>query len=228
MTKARILVVDDEEDILELIRYNLERESYQVRTADSGLAAIRAIESSPPDLVVLDLMMPGVDGLQVTAQLRGAPPTADLPIIILTARDADEDVVVGLQAGADDYMTKPFTPAVLLARVEAVLRRRRREAPGRDTPLNLGPLSIDPRRHEARLGGDVLKLTGAEFRALHHLVRHPGQVFTRQQLVEAVHGEDYVVTDRSIDVLMVGLRKKLGEQADWIETVRGVGYRFKG
>jgi len=228
MTKARILVVDDEEDILELIRYNLERESYQVRTADSGLAAIRAIESSPPDLVVLDLMMPGVDGLQVTAQLRNAPLTADLPIIILTARDADEDVVVGLQAGADDYMTKPFTPAVLLARVEAVLRRRRRATPDQGARLRLGSLSIDPERHETRLGEQLLKLTGAEFRALHHLARHPGRVFTRQQLVEAVHGEDYVVTDRSIDVLMVGLRKKLGEQADSIETVRGVGYRFKG
>lgn len=228
MTKARILVVDDEEDILELIRYNLERQGYQVHTVDSGLEGIRATESTPPDLVILDLMMPGVDGLQVCTQLRGSARTADLPVIILTARDAEEDIVRGLQAGADDYMTKPFTPKVLLARVEAVLRRRRREVPGEGAVLTFDSLSIHPQRHEVRLGDQVLKLTAAEFRALHYLARHPGWVFTRQQIVEAVHGEDYVVTDRSIDVLIVGLRKKLGEQSDWIETVRGVGYRFKG
>ncbi|MEZ4654947.1 MAG: response regulator transcription factor [Candidatus Eisenbacteria bacterium] len=228
MSKARILVVDDEEDILELIRYNLDREGFQVQTVDSGLEAIHAAETTLPDLIILDLMMPGVDGLQVCSQLRGSPPTADLPIVILTARDDDEDIVRGLQAGADDYMTKPFTPKVLLARVQAVLRRRRREIPDEGAVLTFGALSIHPRRHEARLEDEILKLTAAEFRALHYLARHPGWVFTRQQIVEAVHGEDYVVTDRSIDVLLVGLRKKLSGQADLIETVRGVGYRFKG
>ena len=228
MSKIRILVIDDEEDILELIGYNLEREAFQVQTVDSGLEGIRATETFQPDLVILDLMMPGVDGLQVCTQLRGSARTADVPIIILTARDDDEDIVRGLEAGADDYMTKPFTPKVLLARVQAVLRRRRREIPDEGAVLTFQSLSIHPKRHEARLDDETLKLTAAEFRALHYLSRHPGWVFTRQQIVEAVHGEDYVVTDRSIDVLLVGLRKKLGDHADWIETVRGVGYRFRG
>lgn len=228
MTQERILAVDDEEDLLELVRYNLAQEGYEVKTATSGLEAIRLAESFRPDLVLLDLMMPGIDGFQVCAQLRGAAETASIPILMLTAKGEEADVIRGLHAGADDYVVKPFSPMVLVARVSAVLRRRRREVPDAETSLRIGSLTIDPKRHEVQVDGALVRLTAAEFRAIHHLARHPGWVFTRQQIVESVHGEDYVVTERSIDVLLVGLRKKLGPHAATIETVRGVGYRFKG
>jgi two-component system phosphate regulon response regulator PhoB len=177
--------------------------------------------------VVLDLMLPGVDGLEVCRLLKADPSTQGIPVVMLTAKGEESDIVVGLELGADDYITKPFSPKVLLARLRAVLRRKGREE-NRDTAvLTRKELSIDPGKHEVVLAGEKLDLTATEFRVLHFLARRPGWVFTRQQIVDAVKGEDYPVTERSVDVQMVGLRKKLGEYADYIETVRGIGYRFK-
>jgi two-component system phosphate regulon response regulator PhoB len=228
MGGAHILVVDDEEDILELIGYNLTRVGFEVTCVDSGEKALATAGSSRPSLIVLDLMMPRVDGFEVCRRLRERDDTRHVPIIILTARDEDEDIVRGLEHGADDYVTKPFSPKVLIARIEAVLRRAGREVPPEDRVLEVHGIRIHPGRHEITVGDRQLHLTGAEFRALHFLARRPGWVFTRQQIVDAVHGEEYVVTHRSVDVLMVGLRRKLGRRGSILETVRGVGYRLKG
>jgi two-component system phosphate regulon response regulator PhoB len=227
MTDEHILVVDDEPDLVELIRYNLEQEGYRVSAAGSGEEALELVRSDIPDLVVLDLMMPGVDGFEVCSLLRRQERTRSVPIVMLTARDNENDVVRGLETGADDYVTKPFSPRVLNARVAAVLRRKISDGPKDGDTFSVHGISIHPGKHEARVGEEALSLTPAEFKVLHHLARRPGWVFTRQQIVEAVHGPDYVVTDRSVDVLMVGLRKKLGDRGDCVETVRGVGYRFK-
>ena len=228
MSGKRILVVDDEEDILELVRFNLEREGFEVSTAETGEKALAAARAQHPDLLVLDLMWPGVDGLEVCRQLKSDAQTSRIPIVMLTARGDDTDIVKGFELGADDYVTKPFSPRVLTARVRAVLRRLEQAIPGEDETVEVHGIVIHPRRHEVRVEGEPITLTSTEFRALHVLARRPGWVFTRQQIVESVHGEDYVVTDRSVDVMMVGLRRKLGEQGARIETVRGVGYRMKG
>jgi two-component system phosphate regulon response regulator PhoB len=228
MAGEHVLVVDDEEDIVELLSYNLERHGFKVTTARSGEEALDIVRDAPPDLLLLDLLMPGMGGIDVCRVLRGRAATADLPIVILTARGEESDVVRGLEAGADDYVTKPFSAPVLNARIEAVLRRRSRQIPSADEVVTVGTITLHPGRHEVLVEEEPIKLTAAEFRALHHLSRRPGWVFTRQQIVEAVHGPDYVVTDRSIDVLFVGLRKKLGVSGSAIETVRGVGYRLKG
>ena len=228
MEKPVVLVVDDEEDLVELVRYNLEQSEYDVRTACSGLEAVQAVAEDPPDLIVLDLMMPGVDGLQVCNQIRASEKTQHIPILMLTAKGDERDVVQGLEAGADDYVTKPFSVQVLLARISALLRRSERSVPEQDEAIKVDRITLFPRKHEVRIDGKPVQLTAAEFRALHFLARRRGWVFTRQQIVEAVHGPDYVVTDRSVDVLMVGLRKRLGKASSYIETVRGVGYRMKG
>ena len=228
MAKASILVVDDEDDIREMVRYNLEREGYSVRCVETGEAAVSAAKAKPPSLIVLDLMLPGLDGLEVCRILKREPRTASIPIIMLTARGEEADIIVGLELGADDYITKPFSPRVLNARVRAVLRRATMEQVGDDAQIEVGALVIDPRRHEALLKGQVLDLTATEFRILHYLARKRGWVFTRDQIVNAVHRHDYPVTDRSVDVHIVSLRRKLGEAANLIETVRGVGYRFQG
>jgi two-component system phosphate regulon response regulator PhoB len=227
MAKEKILIVEDEEDIQELVRYNLEKEGYRITSVETGEEALLAAKSERPELVVLDLMLPGVDGLEVCRLLKADPSTQGIPVVMLTAKGEESDIVVGLELGADDYITKPFSPKVLLARLRAVLRRKGREE-NRDTAvLTRKELSIDPGKHEVVLAGEKLDLTATEFRVLHFLARRPGWVFTRQQIVDAVKGEDYPVTERSVDVQMVGLRKKLGEYADYIETVRGIGYRFK-
>jgi two-component system phosphate regulon response regulator PhoB len=228
MGGAHILVVDDEEDILELIGFNLARAGFEVTCVDSGEKALATARSTRPSLIVLDLMMPRVDGFEVCRRLRERDDTRHVPIIILTARDEDDDIVRGLEHGADDYVTKPFSPKVLIARIEAVLRRAGREVPPEDQILEIRGIRIHPGRHEVSIGDRQLHLTGAEFRALHFLARRPGWVFTRQQIVDAVHGEEYVVTHRSVDVMMVGLRRKLGRRGSILETVRGVGYRLKG
>jgi len=227
MTRAQILVVDDEEDILELVQYNLSRNGFDVETVVSGEAALDAVAARRPDLVVLDLMLPGLDGLEVCRRLRLQEATASLPIVMLTARGDEADIVAGLELGADDYVSKPFSPRVLIARIKAVLRRRSSPPPVEGAEVERGPLSIHPGRHEVRVDGDLLEMTGSEFRILHLLARRPGWVFTRQQIIDEAQGEDAAVTSRSVDVHVVAIRRKLGTAKDLIETVRGVGYRFQ-
>jgi two-component system phosphate regulon response regulator PhoB len=181
-----------------------------------------------PDLIVLDLLLPAVDGLEVCRQLRRDNHTRHVPIVMLTAKTEESDVVAGLELGADDYITKPFSPRILLARVKTVLRRKAREATDEDASISVHDLVIHPGWHEVLLGGSPLELTFTEFRLLQFLARRPGWAFTRTQIVDAVKGEDYPVTERSVDVQVAGLRKKLGNNGNYIETVRGIGYRFKG
>ena len=227
MAKEKILAVDDEEDILELLRFNLSREGYQVSCASSGEEALRLVQSEIPDLIVLDLMLPGIDGLEVTRRLKNDPITKHIPIVMLTAKGEEADIVAGLELGADNYVTKPFSPRILVARVRAVLRRKVQEAPEETSVIRIHDLVIDPRRHEVLVNGEPVQLTFTEFGILNYMARRPGWVFTRYQIVDAVRGEDYPVTDRSVDVQVVGLRKKLGPAGKYVETVRGVGYRFK-
>ena len=223
-----ILVVDDEEDLLELVRYSLAKEGYTVTCAGSGEEAIRFIQQQPPSLVVLDLMLPGIDGLEVCRRLRFDSKTRDIPIIMLTAKSEERDVVVGLERGADDYITKPFSPRVLVARVRSLLRRKDTELRSQtETTIEIRGLLIHPGRHEVTLAGEPLKLTYTEFALLYFLAKRPGWAFSRSQIVDAVKGEDYPVTERSVDVQVAGLRKKLGDFGSNIETVRGVGYRFR-
>jgi len=227
MAKESILVVDDEEDILELVRFNLSREGYKVSCVASGEEALKFLNSQNPDLVVLDLMLPGIDGLEITRLLKSDPKQKTIPIVMLTAKGEEADVVTGLELGADDYVTKPFSPRILVARVRAVLRRGDKGIPAEDEVLRIHDLVIHPGRREVLVDGEPVRLTYTEFGILTFLAKRPGWVFTRNQIVDAVRGEDYFVTDRSVDVQIVGLRKKLGSAGTYIETVRGVGYRFK-
>jgi len=227
MPKERILVVDDEEDILELVRYNLAREGFQVVCAATGEDALKQVGIDSFDLIVLDLMLPRIDGLEVARHLKKTARTQQIPIVMLTAKGEEADVVAGLEIGADDYVTKPFSPRVLTARVRAVLRRRAVEFVENSPVLEIHDLVIHPGRRSVTVKGEPVQLTFTEFQVLYFLARRPGWVFTRTQIVDAVRGDDYPVTDRSVDVQIVGLRKKLGDCGDYIETVRGVGYRFK-
>lgn len=227
MAKEKILVVDDEEDILELLRYNLLREGYNVSCAASGEEALRLAQSEIPDLLVQDLMLPGIDGLEVTKILKNDSRTRDIPIVMLTAKGEEADIVTGLELGADDYITKPFSPRVLVARVRAVLRRKVKEYKEETPVLRIHDIVIHPGRHEVLVNDKPVQLTLTEFGILNYLARRPGWVFTRSQIMDAVKGEDYFVTDRSVDVQIVGLRKKLCNAGKYIETVRGVGYRFR-
>lgn len=227
MSNEQILIIEDEEDIVELIRFNLIKNGYKIATAlrgDEGLAAARA---QAPDLILLDIMLPGLDGLEVCRELRRDSRTARVPIIMLTARAEESDLVAGLELGADDYVTKPFSPKVLVARVRAVLRRRRQEPARADEVIRVKDLVINPGRHEVLAAGKPVELTFSEMRILRLLAARPGWVFNRDQIVLAVHGEAYPVTDRAVDVQIVGLRKKLGSRARYIETIRGMGYRFQ-
>ena len=227
MLKEKILVVEDEEDILELIRYNLTREGYRVMGVVTGEDGLRATQENSYDLVVLDLMLPGLDGLEVCRKLKNDPETRELPVIMVTARGEEADVVTGLELGADDYLTKPFSPRVLVARVRAVLRRTSAPLPEEEGIIEFHDLKIYPGRHEVQVKGKPVNLTLTEYRILQFLARRPGWVFTRYQIIDAVQGEHHVVTDRSVDVQIVGLRKKLGSSGKYIETVRGVGYRLR-
>lgn len=227
MAKEKILVVDDEEDILELIRHNLSKEGYDITCAQSGEEALKFSARSSYDLMILDLMLPGVDGLEVAKRLKNNPDARHIPIIMLTAKGEEADVVAGLEIGADDYITKPFSPRVLLARIKAVLRRGKEISDEDNETLRIHELEIHPGRREIIAGGKMVDLTFTEFQVLFHLAKRPGWVLTRSQIVDAVRGNDYPVTDRSVDVQIVGLRKKLGPYGSYIETVRGVGYRFK-
>jgi len=227
MQAKTILVVDDEQDIRELIRYNLAKEGYRVECVASGEEALRRVRSVAPDLILLDLMLPGADGLEICRRLKAERRTAGLPVLMLTAKGEDADVVTGLELGADDYVVKPFSPRVLLARIRAVLRRREEPGDPDNAPVTRGEVLIDPARHEVRVGGQPVTLTALEMRILLALARRPGLVLTRYQIVDATQGEGVGVTDRSVDVHIVSLRRKLGDSGSLIETVRGVGYRFK-
>ncbi|MGD8703386.1 MAG: response regulator transcription factor [Desulfosarcina sp.] len=226
MSKEKILVVDDEEDILELVRYNLAREGYTVSCATSGEAALKISASESIDLIILDLMLPGIDGLEVARRLKENASTRDTPIVMLSAKGEEADIVTGLELGADDYVTKPFSPRILIARIKAVIRRRSGVSQEESDVLNVHELTIHTGRRHVTANGKSLDLTYTEFQVLYFLARRPGWVFTRSQIVDAVRGDDYPVTDRSVDVQIVGLRKKLGPLGKYIETVRGVGYRF--
>ena len=228
MAVHQILVVDDEEDLLELVRYKLTKEGYRVQCVGTGEDALKAVRKQPPDLVVLDWMLPAVDGLEVCRRIKADPKTRDIPVIMLTAKGEESDVVAGLERGADDYIAKPFSPRVLAARVKALLRRKDAEADAvQETTIDVHELSIHPGRHQVTLAGKPVELTYTEFALLQFLARRPGWAFTRTQIVDAVKGEDYPVTERSVDVQVAGLRKKLGTHGAYIETVRGVGYRFR-
>ena len=228
MTKSNILVVEDEKDIRELVKYNLQRESFIVLEAETGEAGLKMVERTIPDLILLDLMLPGKDGLEICRILKRNDRTRNIPVVMMTARSEESDIVTGLELGAEDYVVKPFSPKVLNARVKAVLRRRStapRLSP--EDVITVHDMVIHPGRHEVLVKDQKIALTVNEFRILHFLARRPGWVFTRYQIVDAVHGEDYPVTERSVDVQIVGLRRKLKRAGSYIETVRSIGYRFR-
>jgi DNA-binding response OmpR family regulator len=227
MAKQKILVVDDEEDILELLRFNLTKEGFAVVCAASGEEALKSALSNRPDLILLDLLLPGMDGLAVARRLKQDGSTKEIPVIMVTAKGEEADIVTGLEVGAEDYITKPFSRKVLIARVRAVLRRRAAAPADEQEDLSIRDLTIHLGRREVLVKGEPVPLTFTEFGILNFLARRPGWVFTRSQIVDAVKGDEYFVTDRAVDVQIVGLRKKLRSAAKAIETVRGVGYRFK-
>ncbi len=228
MSRQHILVVDDESDILELVAYNLSAEGFEVTCVQEGKAALKAVFEKRPDLILLDWMLPGMTGLEITRQLKSDPQTTHIPVIMQTVKGSETDIALGLEMGADDYITKPFSPRVMAARVRAVLRRAAVAETAADdrSVIRIGNLAIHPERHEVILDGHPLRLTLTEFRLLASLASRPGWVFTRNQIVDAIRGSDYAVTDRSVDVHIASLRRKLGSHGHLINTVRGVGYKY--
>ncbi len=226
MARKRILAVDDETDILDLLRYNLKRENYDIITVETGEDCLDKAVSMSPDLILLDLMLPGIDGLTACRMLKENRKTKHIPVIMLTAKGEESDIVTGLELGADDYISKPFSSKVLLARIKTVLRRNESKEVNEDV-VKCGNILLNSARRESTIDGKPVKLTYSEFEVLKLLASHPGWVYTRSQIVNEVKGDDYPVTERAIDVQIVGLRKKLGEYGTMIETVRGVGYRFR-
>jgi len=226
MRKPTLLVIEDDPDIVELLRYNLEREGYRVLVATDGERGLGDAARHQPDLVLLDLMLPGMDGLEVCKRLRAQDGTRGIPILMLTAKSEETDVVIGLEMGADDYLAKPFSPRELVARVRALLRRvaRGSEEVGK-TRIELGDLVLDLSRHEVTSLGTLVPLTRAEFRLLWTLVQRPGRVYTRNELVDEITAGEAVIVDRNVDVHVSSIRKKLGDSGRRIATVRGVGYK---
>jgi DNA-binding response OmpR family regulator len=220
------MVIEDEKEIRDLVRYNLERAGFRVATAADGEEGLQRLFSSRPDAVVLDLMLPGRNGLEVLKELRAEPTTKELPVIVLTARGAEMDKLLGFEHGADDYLTKPFSPRELVARLQALLRRARPEQG--EAVIEAGPLRVDPLAHEIALRGRVLVLTPREFDLLAFFARHPGRVISREELLRKVWGYDYLGETRTVDVHVRRLRAKLGEKTRMIETVTGSGYKFVG
>lgn len=226
----RILLIEDDSDISELVQYNLEREGYKITVAADGEVGLNQALQVKPDLIVLDLMLPTMDGLSVCKKLRSMPETLGIPIVMLTAKGEESDIVIGLEMGADDYISKPFSPKELIARIRAVLRRPRAvgvHGLGEDGRRTVGPVTIDAERHEAYLNGRQLALTLAEYRLLSTLISRPGRVFTREQLLEKITGGEVYVIDRNVDVHIRAIRKKLADEAEFIITVRGVGYKCR-
>jgi two-component system phosphate regulon response regulator PhoB len=227
LKKGVIFVVEDEENISQLVEYNLLKEGYEVHCFRSGEEVLKYMRHATPDIILLDLMLPGIDGLDVCKTIKRSPESSSVPVIMLTAKGEESDIVTGLELGADDYIPKPFSPKVLLARIKAIMRRRAQKTVNKMDVLRIHNLLIHPGRHEVLINETSVELTSTEFKLLHFLAQRPGWVFTRYQIVDALRGEDYPVTERAVDVQVVGLRKKLGEAGQYIETVRGVGYRFK-
>ena len=227
MAGETILVVDDESNIVELAQMYLEQEGFRVQSARDGAAALDIVARRPPALMVLDLMLPEVDGWEVCRRVRGGKVAPDLPIIVLTARDDDVDKIVGLELGADDYLTKPFNPRELVARVKAILRRARR-AVRSETPIHVGDVTVDPARHEVAIAGQPVELRPKEFDLLLALAEHRGLVLSRDQLLDLVWGYDFYGQTRTVDVHIANLRKRLAGSGVAIETVLGVGYKLVG
>ena len=226
MSGEHVLIVEDEEDIAELLEYNLQRHGYVPTSVHTGEDGLNESREAIPDLILLDLMLPGLSGLEVCRRLKGDAATENIPVIMLTAKGEEEDIIAGFEAGADDYVTKPFRPKILLARVKAVLRRGAARRVGQEDVLEFENISIHPGRHEITVDGKAVDLTRTEFRILHFLASRPGWVFTRSQIVRSVHGDDYPVTGRSVDVQVAALRRKLGDAGKLIQTVRGIGYKM--
>jgi two-component system, OmpR family, alkaline phosphatase synthesis response regulator PhoP len=226
--KRKVLIVDDEPDIVEFVQYNLRKEMFETISARDGLQALQLARQQRPDLILLDLMLPGMEGLEVCRRLKAERDTASIPIIMLTAKGEEADIVAGLEIGADDYVPKPFSMRLLLARIKAVLRRAggAEDAEPRAVTKVHG-FVIDDDRHEVRVGSESVALTLTEYKLLRFLAKHPGRVFTRTQILNNIQDEHVLVIDRAIDVHVAALRKKLGEASRFVETVRGVGYRFK-
>jgi two-component system phosphate regulon response regulator PhoB len=227
MARETILIVEDEEEIQELLQYNLSKDGFRGVGVLSGEDAIKKARAEHYDCILLDLMLPGMDGLDVCRALKKDEKTRNIPIIMLTAKGEEPDIVTGLELGADDYIVKPFSPKVLIARIKTVLRRKSAEPVDESAPLQVHGMQIHPGRREVLFKNKPIELTNMEFQLLHFLAGRPGWVFSRYQIVEGVRGDNYPVTDRSVDVMIVGLRKKLGDAGSLIETVRGAGYRFK-
>jgi two-component system, OmpR family, alkaline phosphatase synthesis response regulator PhoP len=228
MAHETILIIEDEQDIVELLTYNLEQEGYTIFFSTSGEEALAVVQQKNPDLILLDLMLPGVDGLDVCRHLKRNETTRNIPIIMLTAKSEDSDVITGLEMGADDYIPKPFSPKVLIARIRSVLRRNVPAAAGSaEQIITIHDISIDISKHQVLCENKEIELSATEFSILVFLARNPGWVFSRNQIIGAVKGEDYPVTERSVDVQILGLRKKLGAMGKYIQTVRGVGYRLQ-
>lgn len=226
MPKARILIVEDDTSLAEVLDYNLSQEGYETQVARDGQQGLREMRLRCPDLVVLDLMLPMIDGLEICRQLRADPAMQDLLILMLTARSEESDQLVGFSVGADDYVTKPFSVKVLLQRINALLRRKEQGSANRDILVSQG-IMIDRRRHRATVGDIPLDLTPSEFGLLTTFVRQPGRAFTRAELIDVALGDDAIVLERTIDVHIRALRKKLDTHADLVQTVRGIGYRFR-
>lgn len=228
LNQRKVVCIEDEPDILELIEYNLRREGFHVLTASDGETGLELVRREGADLVLLDLLMPGLDGLEVCRSLKMDSVTRSIPIIIVSAKGEEADIVLGLGVGADDYVSKPFSPRELIARIRAVMRRGSvQESGDKKDRLIRGGVVVDPVRHEVLVDGKSVPFTATEFRLLHLLASHPGRVFTRDQLVTRVIGDGAVVIDRNIDVHVRSIRKKLDPHRDLIVTIRGVGYRFR-
>jgi len=223
--KNKILIIEDEPDIQELLSFNLDNNGYKVYTASNGEKGLEVARKEHPDLILLDLMLPGIHGLDVCRIIKSDQDTSDISIIMLTALGQEEDIIKGLETGAEDYVTKPFSLQVLEARIKTVLRRVPGNVENTKT-ITIHDIQIKPRTREVKINGDIPELTFTEFQILHLLASHPGWVFTRYQIIDKIRGDNYPVTDRSVDFQIVGLRKKMGEKGKLIQTVRGVGYRF--
>ena len=226
MNRNKIVVIEDEADIVEVVSYNLKREGYQVYSVDRGDEGLNLVRNQSPNLVILDLMLPGLDGLSVCQQMKSDPIVRDIPVIIISAKGEESDVVIGLELGADDYLAKPFSPRELIARVKAVLRREPSAESQSRERIVIKDLVIDVTRHEVRVSDVLINLTATEFKILHQLASQPGRAFTREQLLNRVVGMGVVVVDRNIDVHIRSVRKKLGDASEMIQTIRGVGYRL--
>jgi two-component system phosphate regulon response regulator PhoB len=226
MAKSKILIIEDEVSLVEVLTYNLQREGYEVVVASEGKEGLRKGQTHLPDLIILDLMLPGLGGLDICRELRASPKTARIPILMLTAKAEETDQVIGFALGADDYVTKPFSVKVLMQRIKVLLRRAANPEAAVGDVIELAGIKIDKRSHQVSVEGQPLPLTPTEFRLLETLVRQPGRAFTRYDLMDAAVG-DTIVLERTIDVHIKTLRRKLGDAGSHIETVRGVGYRFR-